>query len=158
MTADENDGLTWRVVRAEPAHLAEWAAMRQALWPWADGGLHAGEAEELYLAGDTDKAAFIALEGSGAPAGFAEAALRRDYVEGCDTSPVGFLEGIYVKPEARRYGLARLLAERVAVWARAQGCTEFASNALLRDRESHAFHAAIGFEETERVVYFRRPL
>ena len=35
---------------------------------------------------------------------------------------------------------------------------EIASDAQLENVEGHAFHTAIGFEETERVVYFRRRL
>ena len=90
--------------------------------------------------------------------GLGEASVRRDYVNGCDASPVVFLEGIYVAPTYRRRGIARQLAERVAEWGRGRGLGEFASDALLDNTASHAFHSAIGFEETERVVYFRRRL
>ncbi|QYU68823.1 GNAT family N-acetyltransferase [Leptolyngbya sp. 15MV] len=146
------------IVDASEAHLAAWGAMRFALWPWDSPAEHAEQAAEFYLRGKPDRAAFIALDPDGNAIGFAEATLRRDYVEGCDTSPVGFLEGIYIMPEARGRGVGRALSEAVADWARAQGCTEYASNALLDNHDSHAFHAAIGFAETERVVYFKRPL
>jgi aminoglycoside 6'-N-acetyltransferase I len=132
--------------------------MRITLWPWDEVEDHAEEAEELYLAGNPDRHAMIALDDGGVAAGFAEATIRRDYVEGCETSPVVFLEGIYVRPEARLGGVALALAEAVAEWGKAKGCTEFASNALLDNIDSHRFHAAIGFEETERVVFFRREL
>lgn len=91
-------------------------------------------------------------------AGFAEAALRRDYVNGCDSSPVAFVEGLYVRPEHRKADIARRLCAAVADWGRTQGCTELASDAEIHNLESHAFHQAIGFEETERVVYFRMTL
>ena len=68
------------------------------------------------------------------------------------------LEGIYVTPGFRRQGLARAMAERIGDWGRAQGCREFASDALLGNPDSQAFHTAIGFAETERVVYFRLEL
>jgi aminoglycoside 6'-N-acetyltransferase I len=145
------------IVPATADHLDQWAALRIALWAWDTVVDHAEEAAELYLSGDPDRAAFVAMEGA-RMTGFAEAALRRDYVEGCETSPVAFLEGVYVVPEARKSGVARALADAVADWGRSRGCTEYASNALLDNLESHAFHAAIGFEETERVVYFRRDL
>jgi len=90
--------------------------------------------------------------------GFAEASLRRDYVNGCETSPVAFLEGIYVAPQARCQGVGRALDRAVQDWAIQRGCQEYASDALIDNRDSHAFHAALGFEETERVVYFRRRL
>ena len=34
-----------------------------------------------------------------------------DYVNGCTTSPVGFLEGLYVAAAARRQGVARALCD-----------------------------------------------
>lgn len=110
------------------------------------------------MLGDADMLALIARAGSGEAAGFAEAGVRRDYVNGCETTPVVFLEGIYVAPEFRRQGVARRLADRVAEWGRGHGLSEFASDALLENSASHAFHAAISFTETERVVYFRRGL
>lgn len=147
-----------QVVAAAREHLPAWGRMRFALWPWDTPELHAEEAATLYLVGHPDRAAFVALDDDDAPVGFVEAALRRDYVEGCETSPVAFLEGIFVAAEARGRGAGRALAEAVAAWGRGCGCSEFASNALIDNAESHAFHAAIGFVETERVVYFRRPL
>jgi aminoglycoside 6'-N-acetyltransferase I len=146
------------ILPATSDHVNAWAELRYALWPWEDVDDHTEEAAELYLAGHPDRAAFVALDDAGDVIAFAEATLRRDYVEGCVTSPVVFLEGVYVKPEARKSGVARALADAVADWGRAQGCTEYASNALLDNDDSHKFHAAIGFEETERVVFFKREL
>jgi aminoglycoside 6'-N-acetyltransferase I len=93
-----------------------------------------------------------------AAVGFAEARLRTDYVNGCDTSPVAFLEGIYVHPAWRRRGIARRLCQRVEEWATGLGCTELASDALLENTPSHRMHTALKFEETERVVYYRKRL
>ena len=87
-----------------------------------------------------------------------EATLRTDYVNGCETSPVAFLEGIYVEPGARRQGVARRLVEVVQQWARQMNCSEMASDALLQNTDSHGMHLGLGFEETERVVYFRKVL
>jgi aminoglycoside 6'-N-acetyltransferase I len=100
----------------------------------------------------------IASSMEGKTAGFVEAALRMDYVNGCVSSPVVFLEGIYVEPWARRQGAARSLVEAVETWGRTQGCSEFASDALLENSDSHSMHRGLGFEETERVVYFRKSL
>ncbi len=84
--------------------------------------------------------------------------MRRDYVNGCETSPVLFLEGIYVSPEYRQRGIARLLCEAIANWGREKGCTEFASDVLLENRDSQSFHTALGFDETERVIFYRKLL
>lgn len=101
-------------------------------------------------------AAFVAHDGK--PVGFAEAAVRTDYVNGADSSPVPFLEGLYVVPEARRKGAAADLVAAVAAWAREMGYRELASDARLENEASHALHRALGFEETERVVFFRKSL
>ena len=101
---------------------------------------------------------FIASSGSGEPLGFAEAAIRTDYVNGTETSPVAFLEGIYVVPEARRQGIAAELVDAVIDWGRDAGCRELASDALLDNETGHRAHRALGFEETERVVYFRKSI
>jgi aminoglycoside 6'-N-acetyltransferase I len=147
-----------QIVPAAREHLAAWAAMRITLWPWDEVEDHAEEAEALYLAGNPDRRALIALDDDGAAIGFAEATIRRDYVEGCETSPVVFLEGIFVRLEARLGGTALSLANAVAEWGRSHGCSEFASNALLDNIDSHRFHTAIGFLETERVVFFKKSL
>lgn len=147
-----------RIIPATTEHLGAWAELRFALWPWDDVRAHAEEAEKLYLSDNPDRSAFVAQGDTGEVIGFAEATLRRDYVEGCDTSPVVFLEGIFIKLEQRQSGVARALSDAVADWGRSKGCTEYASNALLDNVDSHAFHAAIGFDETERVVFFRKEL
>jgi len=110
-----------------------------------------------FLADPGRYAQFVAYEGSRA-VGLAEAALRRDYVNGAESSPVAFLEGLYVTPAERGKGIARSLVQEVMRWARERGCTELASDALLDNTASHAVHRALGFEETERVVFFRRRL
>lgn len=144
------------IVQAGPEHLDGWAALRHALWDDLSPGEHRSEAEEQ-LSELERLLNLIALDG-GKIVGFAEAALRHDYVDGCETSPVVFLEGIYVDAAARGQGVARRLCDAVADWGRARGCSEFASDALADDVQSHAFHRAAGFAETERVVYFRREL
>ncbi len=79
-------------------------------------------------------------------------------MNGCETSPVAFLEGLWVEAPYRRRGIARLLIAAGEDWARSLGCHEFASDALIENIPSHAMHIAAGFAETERVVYFRKRL
>ncbi|MDE2136147.1 MAG: GNAT family N-acetyltransferase [Gammaproteobacteria bacterium] len=133
----------------------EWLALRSALW--ADGS----QAEQR--SGMADALARghyvrLAVGARGSAVGFVEAAKRMDYVNGTSSSPVAFLEGLYVAPESRRQGVARALVQSVVQWALAEGCSELASDSLLGNSAAHAAHRALGFEETERVVYFRRLL
>jgi len=100
----------------------------------------------------------LVARAAGGVVGFAEASIRRDYVNGCETSPVAFVEGLYVTPHHRHGGVARALVAAVERWAKAQGLRELASDAMLDNEQSHAMHRALGFSETERVVYFRKAL
>lgn len=127
-----------------------------ALWP-ADRDEHLPEMQEL-CAQPGRYAQFIAYSSVGEPQGLVEVALRSDYVNGTESSPVGFLEGLYVAPAFRRQGIAAQLVQVAEQWAKKQGCSEMASDALLENTTSHAMHRALGFAETERVVYFRKPL
>ena len=145
------------ITAATVTDLADWAALRQALWPSHGQEAHAADIVQM-LATPKDMANFIARTADGVAVGLAEAALRHDYVNGCKTSPVAFLEGIYVAPQCRRSGTARMLAAAVEEWARAHGCSEFASDAGIDNIDSHRMYAVLGFEETQRVVYFRKEL
>ncbi|KKB12685.1 aminoglycoside 6'-acetyltransferase [Devosia geojensis] len=136
---------------------ADWLAMRNALWPRSRDDEHRADIE-AYDETARSPICLIARDEAGVALGFAEAALRHDYVNGCKTSPVAFLEGIYVRPQARGRGVARKLVVEVEAWALGLGCTEFASDAALDNVESHAMHKALGFTETQRVVYFRKLL
>ncbi|WP_264185386.1 aminoglycoside 6'-N-acetyltransferase [Roseicella aerolata] len=146
-----------RIERCDGAGLADWVALRQVLWPEGGAAEHRAEAEAL-LARPEEAVAFLARDPAGAAIGFAEARLRRDPVNGCATSPVAFLEGILVLPGWRRRGLARALSGAVEAWALSLGCAELASDALLDNAASHRMHRALRFEETERVVFYRKAL
>ena len=147
-----------RVEIADLSRLANWATMRAALWPRLSLAEHADELTTLLEDASADLASFMAVTTDGDVAGFAEIALRHDYVNGCETTPVAFLEGIYVSPEHQRTGAARMLVAAAENWARQAGCAELASDALLENRDSHAFHLAAGFAETERVVFYRKEI
>ena len=102
--------------------------------------------------------AFVASEPDSGLLGFAEVSIRTDFVNGCKHRPALFLEGIYTRPEQRGRGVARALCEAAGRWGVEQGCREFASDVYIDDERSLAAHRGLGFEETERVVYFRKPL
>jgi aminoglycoside 6'-N-acetyltransferase I len=147
-----------RIEQGTLKHIEPWAHLRATLWPDQSIEDHRHELTHFLSTANYDLVGFVALSNSGEIIGFAETALRHDYVNGCETSPVAFLEGIYVRSEHRRKGVARLLCDAVAMWAKSVGCTELASDAPLENQASYSFHAAIGFKETERVVFFRKHL
>ena len=105
---------------------------------------------------EPDSVFFLAADGEAV--GFAQCGLCRDYVEGTQTSPVGYLEGIFVKETHRGRGCARALLAACKDWARKQGCREFASDCELDNEMSLAFHLATGFAEAGRIICFTSKL
>ena len=104
-----------------------------------------------------DAAFFLAYTDETA-VGFAQCQLRYDYVEGTDSSPVGYLEGIYVADGYRQQGVARELLTACESWAKAKGCTEFASDCELDNVQSLQFHLNVGFEEVNRIICFTKKI
>ena len=143
---------------ATSSDIEKWAELRSLLWEDMTYAQHLDEAASMLAKPANEFIAFLdVVDGAGTRA-FAEATLHHDYVNGCKTSPVAFLEGIFVRPEYRRSGIGGILLRSIQSWAREQGCSELASDAHLDNLASHGFHKGFGFEETERVVYFRKPL
>jgi aminoglycoside 6'-N-acetyltransferase I len=134
-----------------------WLEFRRSLWPDATADEHRGYMA-IALAQPERFLQLMMYSGDRVPIGLIEGSIRADYVNGTETSPVGFVEGVYVAPEWRRKGIARQLFESIGDWARARGCRELASDALLENVASQRAHAALGFRETERVVYFVKSL
>ena len=88
--------------------------------------------------------------------GTALCCLRYGYVEGCDTSPVGYLEGVFVEEAYRRQGIACAIVKECEEWAKEKGCSEFASDCELTNTTSLHFHLDIGFEEENRLICFKK--
>ena len=139
----------------QPEDRQAWLQMRVALWPDEDG-LEAG-IEGYFAAHDPNVVTLLAFDDEPNPVGFAEVGTRA-YAEGCETSPVAFLEGWYVIPQARGTGAGRALVAAAEDWARSKGLKEFGSDTWLRNEAGIAAHKALGFEETERLVCFLKRL
>jgi aminoglycoside 6'-N-acetyltransferase I len=147
----------FRIQHCQSSEQAGWLLLRQALWPHACEQEHRDEIDQQ-LREPQRYINFVAYDSRELPVGLVEASLRRDYVNGTDNSPVVYLEGIYVVPQQRRHGVAAQLIEIVAQWGREQGCGQMASDTELDNLASQETHKALGFEETERVVFFKRQL
>ena len=89
---------------------------------------------------------------------FAEGSLRTDYVEGTNSSHVGYLEGIFVREDFRGIGIAKDLVLKCESWAKQKGCVEFASNCELGNIDSLEFHKKIGFKEVQRIICFSKKI
>jgi aminoglycoside 6'-N-acetyltransferase I len=134
---------------------SEWLRMNVALFPEYAAEELAKGMQEFHAR--SDAGVFVVDRGDGSLAGFVEAG-SRPYADGCDTSPVGYVEAWYIDDDVRRQGYGRALLEAAEDWARGQGYREMASDALLDNHISHAAHRASGYEEVERIVQFRKGL
>jgi aminoglycoside 6'-N-acetyltransferase I len=141
--------------RLEVEDLGEYVRMRHALWPDADVADLASEAEAMLVG--RDQVVFVAPRAGAGLCGFVEAGIR-PFANGVDEAPCAFVEGWWVDPDVRRGGIGRALIEGVEQWARARGFRELGSDADLHNLVSHRAHQALGFEERERVIYFRKQL
>ena len=92
------------------------------------------------------------------PVGFAQCQLRHDYVEGTETTPVGYLEGIFIMEGYRNRGYAKELLNECEKWAKDSGCKEFASDCEMDNNISFQFHMAMNFTEANRIICFTKKL
>ncbi|GGG22574.1 N-acetyltransferase [Lysinibacillus alkalisoli] len=141
--------------RATAEHVEEVTQLAKKLWP--DASLLTLTKEITHVIETDDNVVFLQVEGQ-QPVAFAHATLRTDYVEGTHSSPVGYLEGIYVEPEFRNQQIARQLVVACEQWAHNKGCTEFASDCELHNEISYHFHKALGFIEVNRIVCFTKKI
>jgi aminoglycoside 6'-N-acetyltransferase I len=146
--------MNFNIREMDAADRAVWTDMRVDLWPDDAPCVHLRWIEAI-LSGD-DAWGFLA-EAEGTPAAFAEVSIRK-YANGCDSAPVPFLEGIFVRPQFRRQGAGVRLITHIEKFLIARGFNELGSDALIDNHDSHAAHRGWGFSETERVVYFRKAL
>jgi aminoglycoside 6'-N-acetyltransferase I len=153
-----------RVRHIQPSDRERWLALRCQLWPDESEDQLAEDtlrffAEPERRGGMLPEAVLVAEQHGDRPAvvGFAELS-RRMYAEGCETSPVGFLEGWFVISSLRGQGVGRALVRAGEEWARTVGCKEFASDTTVDNVGSAAAHRALGFEEVEVIRCFRKDL
>lgn len=137
--------------------LDEWVALRKCLYTSNDLTALSNEARG-FLTSPQRYCQFLMRTKVGEAIGFVEGSVRTDYVNGTNCSPVVYLESLFVKTAFRRKGVARRLLNAVILWAKSKGITEIASDADLANIGSQAMHQALGFAETERVVFYVKKL
>ena len=141
-----------KATQADAFTLAELAIK---LWP--NNTISELQSEFLGLICSDNAVCFIKYIGNKA-VGFAQCQLRNDYVEGTDTFPVGYLEGIFIEEEYRHSGYAKELLSKCEKWAKENHCTEFARDCEIDNEISVKFHLSMGFEEANRIICFRKDI
>ena len=127
------------IKRAEEKDIAAIANLAAMMWSNHSAEELNNEFSDLFM---EEEAQFFLKYENDIPVGFAQCQLRHDYVEGTETSPVGYLEGIFVKEGFRHKGYAGALLAECENWAKSKGCKEFASDCELDNDDSLQFHRA----------------
>lgn len=140
-----------RIRRYEAADIDELLRMVGALFP----GLADEDDDTRSTVARSDAAFFVLQRDSGRLGGYVQVG-ERSIVDGCTTSPAGYIEAWYVDPDLRRTGVGRALLDAAEAWARARGLREMGSDALLPNEISHAAHRRSGYEEVDRVITYRK--
>ena len=143
------------IKRATLQDVSAVSALAAQLWPEQSAD-ELAEGFDSVLTGAEDAVFLFCADET--PVGFAHCSLRHDYVEGTDSTPVGYLEGIFVLPEYRQSGVAGALLSACEHWAREMGCREFASDCELTNDTSALFHKKLGFTEVNRIICFTKKL
>ena len=134
----------------------EWFRMNQALFPAQS--LEEDEDEMRSIIARTDAEVFVVERPDGISlAGFVEVGTR-SVVDGCLSSPVGYIEAWYVDHDIRKTGFGRKLLQRAENWALEQGYSEMGSDALLENHVSHEAHKRCGYIEVDKVITYRKSL
>lgn len=143
------------IKKAEKCDLESAVNLALALWESSSVNELTDEFTEII---SNDSAEIFLKYENGEPIGFAQCSLRHDYVEGTESSPVGYLEGIYVKEKFRNRGYAKELLRACEEWAKNKGGSEFASDCELDNENSFLFHKAMNFTEANRIICFNKKL
>jgi aminoglycoside 6'-N-acetyltransferase I len=144
---------TARIRRLQASDTDQHARMRAALWPEEDAFELRQEIAKMI--DDPDQVIFVAEREGGGLCGMVEAGVR-PFADAVDEQPCAYVEGWWVDADVRRSGIGKALIAAVEDWARERGFVELGSDALVENTLSHAAHRALGFEQRETIVTFRK--
>lgn len=151
MTVSGSDEIM-KLVPIDKKDFPQWKEMRREIYPILDEAYDEREMEQIY---ESDIwFCWLLADESDSVIGLAELSAR-NIVDGCLSSPVAYLEGLYLKPAYRGRGLGREAVKHILDWCREKGFSELATDAELANTQAQSFYKALGFEETDRVVEFR---
>lgn len=134
----------------------EWLKMRKMLWPKDSEKELKKEMENIFSSKRQEVFVCVGLKGK--YAGFVEVSIRNDYETSAIPRSIGYIEGIFVKKEYRRAGVARKLVQLAEKWAKQKGCKEISSDTKPQNKTSRAFHKKMGYKETDMIVQFLKKI
>lgn len=125
--------------------------MREKVYSSLDDEFHEKEMEQIFFR--EDWFCYFLSDESNKMLGLVELS-SRNIADGCLSSPVAYLEGLYLKKEHRGRGLGKEAVRIILTWCKEKGFTELATDSELTNINAQQFFKAIGFQETYRVVEF----
>lgn len=144
----------------QPSDRAEWLRLLLALYPDHPLSEHVPAVDAFFARRPHQEllpsAVFVCERAGGSLCGFLELSVR-DYAEGC-SGATPYVESWYVDSDRRGGGVGSALMAAAERWARQGGYAELASDAAVDNVASHHAHQALGFQEVERTVHFRKLL
>jgi aminoglycoside 6'-N-acetyltransferase I len=146
-----------KIRKVQRSDRAEWLRLRNKLWS-DEPESHPREIAEFFEGRRKSRAeVYVTEQAAGKLCGFVEVSIR-EWADGCLTRHVGYIEGWYVERAFRRQGVGKQLVRAAETWAREKGCREMGSDCLIGNRVSSRAHRALGYQETERLIMFRKDL
>lgn len=80
--------------------------------------------------------------------------LKFEHVHEATSTPVGYLEGIFVKEKYRKLGIAKKMYEAGEKWAKSKGCLQMGSDTWDWNKDSVLFHKKLGFKIANPIIHF----
>lgn len=125
-----------------------WKEMRMELWPETEEVNHEEEMKMISSGQTFDSElgwSIYVVEDNQQLIGFIESSLR-EKMEGCESTPVGYIEGWYVDQNYRKMGIGKLLTNAAEDWARSKRCSFMASDVEPDNDLSLLAHQHLGYQ------------
>ncbi len=125
--------------------------MREEVYSSLDDEFHEKEMKQIFKS--SDWFCYFLMNENNQILGLAELS-SRNIVDGCLSSPVAYLEGLYLKEKYQDMGLGRQAIEAIKIWCKEQGFTELCMDTELANVKAQKFFRTVGLQETYRIVQF----
>jgi len=132
---------------------ALWLQMRREVYGSLSDGFH--EQEMALIFERKDWFCYFFTDANEQILGFVELSAR-NVADACVSSPVAYIEGLYLKKEYRGMGLGSKAIATILAWCKEKAYTELATDAELVNVDAKEFFKAVGFKESFRIIEFHR--
>lgn len=144
-----------KLVSITEREVDRWRAMRVELYGQLEPGFH--DAEMPNILHRDDWYCWLVIAEDGSTIGMVELSLR-NVVDGCLSSPVPYIEGLFIEAKQRNRGLGRQLMQILFDWCCEQGYTELALNTEAVNTAAQRFYDSLGFQQNDSVIEYRMTL